>query len=125
MYLANTRPDIIFAINSLSQFMVDPQRVHWIVAKHVLRYLTGTVEYNLLYERSGGVTLPGFTDVDWVGCAEDRKSTSSCCFSIGSGIISWFSRKQKSVALSYAKAAYMAASLAACEALRLRKLLLG
>jgi hypothetical protein len=125
MYLVNTRPDISFAVNSLSQFMVDPRRVHWIVVKHVLRYLRGTVEYGLLYERSGGVTLAGFTDVDWAGCAEDRKSTSGCCFSIGSSIISWFSRKQRSMALSSAKAEYMAASLAACEALWLRKLLLG
>jgi hypothetical protein len=73
--------------------MVDPQRVHWIAAKHVLRYLGGTVEYGLMYERSGGVTLVGFTDADWLGCAEDIKSNSGCCFSIGSGIISWFNRK--------------------------------
>jgi hypothetical protein len=59
------------------------------------------------------------------GCAEDMKSTSGCCFSIESGIISWFSRKQKLVALSSAEAEYMAANLAACEALWLRKLLLG
>jgi hypothetical protein len=65
MYLVNTRPDIIFAVNSLSQFMVDPRRVHWIATKHVLRYLRGTVEYGLLYECSGGMTLAGFTDVDW------------------------------------------------------------
>ena len=64
MYLVNTRPDINFAVNSLSQFMVDPQRVHWIAAKHVLRYLSGTMEYGLLYECSGGVRLAGFIDVD-------------------------------------------------------------
>jgi hypothetical protein len=56
--------------------------------KHVIHYLRGTVEYMLLYERSGGVRLEGFTDVDWEGCAEDRKSTLGCCFNIGSGIIS-------------------------------------
>jgi hypothetical protein len=55
MYLVNTRPDISFVVNSLSLFMVDPRRVHWIVVKHVLRYLRGTVEYGLLYERNGGV----------------------------------------------------------------------
>jgi hypothetical protein len=43
MYLVNTRPYISFAVNSLSQFMVDPRRVHWIAAKHVLRYLRGTI----------------------------------------------------------------------------------
>jgi hypothetical protein len=68
MYLVNTRPDISFAINSLSQFMVEPRRVHWIVVKHVLHYLRGTMEYGLLYEGSGGVTLAGFIDVDWAGC---------------------------------------------------------
>jgi hypothetical protein len=125
MYLVNTQPDISFVVNSLSQFVVDPQRVHWIVAKHVLHYLSGTMEYGLLYERSGGMRLVGLTNVDWVGCAEDRKSTSGCYFSIGSGIISWFSRKQKSMALSSAEAEYMAASLVTCEALWLRKLLLG
>jgi hypothetical protein len=125
MYLVKTQPDINFTVNSLSRFMVDPRRVHWIVVKHVLRYLRGTLEYGLLYERSGGVRLAGFIDVDWAGCAEDRKSTSGCCFSIGSGIISWFSKKQKSVALSYVEAEYMAAILAACEALWLMKLLLG
>jgi hypothetical protein len=69
VYLVNTRPDISFAVNSLSQFMVDPRRVHWTVANHVLCYLRGTMEYKLLYERSGGVTLAGFIDVDWAGCA--------------------------------------------------------
>jgi hypothetical protein len=125
MYLVNTQLDIGFGVNSLNQFMVDPQKVHWIAAKHVLRYLRGTVEYGLLYECSGGVKLAGFTDVDWAGFAEDEKSTLVCCFSIGLGIISWFSRKQRFVALSFAEAEYMAASLAACEALWLRKLLLG
>jgi hypothetical protein len=92
--------------------------------KLVLCYLRGTVKYGLLYE-SSGVRLAGFTVVDWAGCAEDRKSTLGCCFSIGSGIISWFSRKQRSVALSSAEAEHMAANLATCEALWLRKLLLG
>jgi hypothetical protein len=83
------------------------------------------VEYGLLYERSGGVTLASFTYADWAGCVEDIKSTLGCCFSIGSSIISWFSWKHKSMALSSAEAEYMATSLAACEALWLRKLLLG
>jgi hypothetical protein len=75
MYLVNTRPYIIFVVNSLSQFMGDPRRVHWIVLKQVLCYLRGTMEYEILYEHSGGVTLASFTDVDWAGCAEDMNST--------------------------------------------------
>jgi hypothetical protein len=92
MYLVNTRPNINFAVNSLSQFMVNPQRVHCIVAKHVLRYLRGIVEYGL-YERCGAVRLASFTDVDWAGCTKERKNTLGCCFNIGLSIISWFNRK--------------------------------
>ena len=52
MYLVNTRPNISFAVNSLSQFMVYPRRVHWTAAKHVLHYIRGIVEYGLVYECS-------------------------------------------------------------------------
>ena len=103
--------------------MVEPRSVHWTAAKHILRYLAGTVDYGLDYRGLGGVSLVGFTDSDWAGCVQDRKSTSGCCFSLGSAAVSWFSRKQKSVALSSAEAEYMAASQATCEALWLRKLL--
>ena len=64
MYLVNTQPYISFAVNSLSQFMLDPPRVHWTTAKHVLHYLIGTVEYRLVYERSGSVQLVGFINAD-------------------------------------------------------------
>jgi hypothetical protein len=125
MYLVNTRPDICFAVNTLSQFMVEPRRVHWVAAKHVLRYLCGTVDYGLDYHRGDGVRLVGYTDSDWAGCVSDRKNTSGCCFGLGSAVVSWFSRKQKSVALSSAEAEYMAASQASCEALWLHKMLIG
>ena len=69
--------------------------------------------------------LVDFTDADWAGCGEDRKSTSGCCFSIGSGVVSWFNRKQKSVALTLAKAEYMTTNMAACEGMWPRKLLSG
>ena len=125
MYLVNTWLDISFAVNSLSQFMVDPRRVHWTAAKHVFRYISGTMEYGLVYECRGSVRLAGFIDADWEGCVEDRKSTSGCCFSIGLGVVSWFSRKQKSVALSSTVAEYMAANMASCKGMWLRKLLSG
>jgi hypothetical protein len=110
MYLVNTRPDICFSVNTLSQFMVEPRRVHWVAAKHVLRYLCGTVDYGLDYHRGDGFCLVGYTDSDWARCVSDRKSTSGCCFGLGSVVVSWFSQKQKSVALSSVEAEYMAAS---------------
>ena len=59
MYLVNTQPDLSLAVNTLSQFMVEPQRVHWIAAKHVMRYIAGTVDYGLHYIRGDGVRLVG------------------------------------------------------------------
>ena len=117
MYLVNTRPNISFAINTLSQFMVEPRRVQWSTTKHVLRYVAGTVDYGLDYVRGDGVGLVGYSDSDWASCASDQKSTSGCCFALGSAVVSWFSRKQKSVALSLVEAEYMAASQASCEAI--------
>ena len=88
MYLVNTRPDICFAVNTMSQFMCEPKRVHWVAAKHILRYLQGTVDYGLDYRQGDGVRLASYTDSDWAGCASDRKSTSRCCFGLGSAMVS-------------------------------------
>jgi hypothetical protein len=74
MYLVNTRPDICYAVNVLSQFMSQPRQTHWIAAKHVLRYLRGTVGYGLRYASSVDLSLQVY--VDWAGSAVDRKSTS-------------------------------------------------
>ena len=69
--------------------------------------------------------LAGYTDSNWAGSAFDRKSTSGCGFGLGSTVVPWFSQKQQSVALSSVEAEYMAASLASCEAIWLRKMLFG
>ena len=101
--------------------MVDPRRVHLVAAKHVLRFLARTMEYGMDYRRSDGIRLIGFTDSDWAGSVVDQKSTSRCCFILGSTTVLWFSRKQKPVSLSSAEAEYMAASQTSCEALWLCK----
>ena len=100
MYLMNTRPNICFAVNTLSQFLIDPRHVHLIDAKHILRYRKGIVDYGINYEVNRKNNLEGYVDSDWEDNAIDRKSTSGCCFSMGSGVISWFSKKQSYVALS-------------------------
>jgi hypothetical protein len=123
MYLVNTRPDIFFVINALSQFQVEPRKEHWIAAKHVLRYIRGTINYGLRYTTYSDIQLHRFTDSDWVGSAEDRKSTSGMCFSLGSTMISWGSRKQKSVALSTIEAECMVECDACIKVVWLRKLI--
>ena len=79
MYLVNTRQDICYAINTLSQFMVEPKRAHKAAAKHVLRYLQGTVDFRLLYTKGKDINLSGLIDAFWVGSSMDRKSTSRYC----------------------------------------------
>jgi hypothetical protein len=125
MYLMNTRPDIYFAVNTLSLFLVEPRRVHLVVAKHVMRYLKGTMDYGLSYDGDHDFTLNGYTDADWSGNIADRKRTSGCCFSLGSAMISWQSKKQANISLSTVEAEYIATCSASCKDIWLRKLLTG
>ena len=85
MYLMNTRPDICFSMNTLSQFFTDPRHVFLITAKHIRRYLRGTIDYGLKYEVNQKINVEGYVDLDWVGSSIDRKSTLGCYFSMGSG----------------------------------------
>jgi hypothetical protein len=117
MYLVNTRPDICYAVNQLIQVMVKPTNLFWKAGKHVLRCLKGTSEYGLWYRQMDEVNFHGFTDADWAGSPTDRKSTSGGIFSIVSTVVSWYNRKQRSMALSLAEKEYMVAIQAACEAI--------
>jgi hypothetical protein len=75
------------------------------------------VDYGLDYQRGDGVRLVGYTDSDWVGYVSERKSTSGCCFGLGSAFVSWLSQKKKFAALSSAESENIVASQASCEAL--------
>eukprot|EP00253_Pinus_taeda_P031397 PITA_31397 len=125
MYLVNTRPDMCYAVNPLSQVMVRPTKMYWKVAKHVLIYLKGTSKYGLWYIQTWGVNNKGFTDAYWVGSPFVRESTPGGIFSIGSVVVSWYNRKQRSIALSLTEAEYMVASQVACEAIWMRNILVG
>jgi hypothetical protein len=114
MYLVNTMPNICFAVNALSQYMVEPRHVHWIAVKHVLKYLRGTIGYRLRYVSDGEMKLQGYTDSDWVWSTMDWKSTSGCCFSLVSCVISWLSMKQTLVALSKIEAAVKQCGSGSC-----------
>ena len=105
--------------------MVEPRHVHLIVAKHVQRYLKGMIDYGLRYVADCEFRLVGYTDSDWVDSVTNQESTSQCCFSLGSAVIAWRSRKQTSVVLSTTEAEYIAACLASSEVVWLRKMLSG
>uniref|UniRef100_A0ABD2WYT5 Reverse transcriptase Ty1/copia-type domain-containing protein n=1 Tax=Trichogramma kaykai TaxID=54128 RepID=A0ABD2WYT5_9HYME len=123
MYLSvGTRPEITHAVSYLSQFNSCHDNTHWTAAKHVLHYLKGTSNMKLVYsmDKKG---LRGFADANWGSDITDRKSYSGYVFSLCNGAISWCSKKQKSVALSFSEAEYMSLSDAAKEAIFLSSLL--
>ena len=104
----NTRTDICFALNTLIRYMIEPKHVHLIMEKHVMRYLKGTIDYRFRYISDREIRPQGYTDSDWEGNVTDRKSTSGCCFGLGSAMISWFNRKQNRVELGTTEAKYIA-----------------
>lgn len=100
MYLTATRPDIMYAVSSISRFMETPKETHWLAAKRILRYVNGTKAYGILYGATNHFKLVGYMDSDWAGSLDDRKSTSGYAFHLGSGVVSWASKKQPIVSLS-------------------------
>ena len=90
----------------LSQFSSHPRHTNWQAAIHILHYLRGTIDYGLHY--SGGDVLIGYTDADWAGCVDTRRSTTWYCFMFGFGLISWKCQKQPTTAKSSREVKYCA-----------------
>jgi hypothetical protein len=111
-YLIHTRPDITYSVGIVSRFMENPTSEHLAAVKHILRYVSGTLNLGLSYHKEKGknLRLIGYSDSDLAGDVDDRKSTSGVLFYLGSSLVSWFTQKQKSVALSTCEAEYMAGS---------------
>jgi Reverse transcriptase (RNA-dependent DNA polymerase)/GAG-pre-integrase domain len=124
IYLAvGTRPDISYAVQQLSQFLDNYSNTHWTAAVRVVRYLRGTRDLELTLGGANPIKILGFTDSDWANCPDTRRSVGGYLFSLGSGPISWQSRRQRTVATSSCEAEYTAAFEASKEAIWLRTLL--
>ncbi|CAL9007689.1 unnamed protein product [Prunus brigantina] len=120
-YLTLTRPDIAFAVNQVCQFMHQPTTAHWLAVKRILRYLNGTLTHGLFYSPST-LFLSAFSDADYAGNPDDRRSTGGYCVYLGTNLISWSSKKQRGVSRSsteaeYRQLAYTAATLSWFRAL--------
>ncbi len=128
--MLGTRPDIAYAITTLSQYCNNPGYVHWIALKRVLRYIRGTMNYKLTYGNIGNIgnignvsnnvntnIVHGYCDADWGSNIDDRKSITGYVFLIHGGAVSWQAKKQPTVALSSVEAEYMSATQATKEAL--------
>jgi hypothetical protein len=121
IYLANaTRPDISFAVSQLARKMQDPSYQDWHNTKRIFRYLQGTKNMKLVYQRKKS-ELCGFSDASYAEDRQDRKSTSGHIFMMNGGAVSWKSNKQPIVSLSSMEAEYIALANAVKEGLWLKK----
>jgi histone deacetylase 1/2 len=122
-YLTLTRPDISFAVNKVCQFLHSPTTVHWLAVKRILRYLKGSLSLGLRICKSTSMLISAFSDADWAGCPDDRRSTGGFAVYLGPNLISWSARKQSTVSRSSTEAEYKALANAAAEVMWVRKLL--
>lgn len=122
-YLMLTRPDISYAVQQLCLFMHDPKECHLNLLKRVLRYVRGTSNLGLHIRKSPGRALIAYSDADWAGCPDTRRSTSGYCVYYGDNLISWSSKRQVTVSRSSAEAEYRGVACAVAECCWLRQLL--
>ena len=120
-----TRPDISFAVGMLGRYQSNPGVHHWKAAKKVLRYLQGTKEHMLIYRRSNNLEVIGYSDSDYTGCVDTRKSTFGYLFLLADGAISWKSAKQSVIATSTMEAEFVACFEATIQSLWLRNFISG
>ncbi|KAK6163470.1 hypothetical protein DH2020_000334 [Rehmannia glutinosa] len=119
--MERSEPDItFFFVGVCARFQSPPKESH-MTAKRILRYLKGSKEVGLWYPKESGFKLIGYSDSDYAGCRVDRKSTSGTCQMLGNRLISWFSKKQNSIATSTAKAEYIVAGSYCAQVLWMRQ----
>jgi histone deacetylase 1/2 len=122
-YLTFTRPDIAYAVQQVCLHMHDPREPHLAALKRILRYVRGTLHLGLVLRPSSQHELIAYSDADWAGCPDTRKSTSGYAVFLGDNLISWSSKRQNTVSRSSAEAEYRAVANAVAETSWLRQLL--
>ncbi|XP_058784319.1 secreted RxLR effector protein 161-like [Vicia villosa] len=125
-YVCNNRPDIGFVVGLVSRYTSKPSVSHMDAGRRILRYIKGSIDYGILFRQDSEreeVTITCFSDDDWYGDKEDRRSTTRYFFQVFAAPISWCSKKQPVVALSSREAEYIAGSYAVCDAIWIRSAL--
>ncbi|XP_043717585.1 uncharacterized mitochondrial protein AtMg00810-like [Telopea speciosissima] len=121
-YITLTRPNVAFSMNCACQYMHCPTENHWSMVKHILRYLKYTIAYGLHITKSPSRDLQTFSNANWAGDGDDRKSTSGYAIYMGQNLISWASKKQKMIAWFSTESEYKALADACTELTWLRSL---
>ncbi|KAK8674769.1 hypothetical protein V6N13_032872 [Hibiscus sabdariffa] len=121
LYLTASRPDIMFSVCLCARFQANPKESHLKAVKRIFRYLLDTPSLGLWYPRDSTFDLHAYSDADYGGFKIDRKSTSGTCQFLGNMLISWFSKKQNSVALSTTEAEYISAGSCCAQVLWMKQ----
>ncbi|KAL1191699.1 Retrovirus-related Pol polyprotein from transposon RE1 [Cardamine amara subsp. amara] len=108
LYLTASRPDICMAVGVCARYQAKPKISHLLAVKRIIKYVKGTVNLGIYFTKDTTKEFMGFCDAYWAGSLDYRRSTSGGCFFMGNNLISWHSKKQNSVSLSTAEAAYIA-----------------
>jgi histone deacetylase 1/2 len=122
-YLTLTRPDLSFAVNKVCQFLSKPTTVHYEAVKRILRYVKGTLSTGLRFQPTTSTVLDVYTDADWAGCPNDRRSIGGFAVFLGGNLVSWSSRKQPTVSRSSTEAEYKALANGTAEAVWIQSVL--
>jgi hypothetical protein len=118
-----TRSDNAHAVGVVSRFLSNPGKVHWNVVKWILRYLKGIINHYIYFGGTSNPIFEAYTDADWVGYIDSRKSTSGYLVCFRNGAVTWQSKLQKYVALSTTEAEYIAVTEAYNELIWMKKFL--
>jgi len=122
-YLTLTRPDLAYAVQQVCLFMHDPREPHLALVKRILRYVKGALSSGLQIGVGPVDSLTAYSDVDWTGCPDSRRSTSGYCVYLGDTLVSWSSKRQTTVSRSSAEAEYRAVAHVVAECCWIRQLL--
>jgi histone deacetylase 1/2 len=122
-YLTLTRPDLTFAVNKVCQYLHSPTTTHWTAVKRILLYVKGTSDVGLRIMKSSSMLISGFSDADWAGDIDDRRSTCGFAIFCGPNLIWWSARKQPTVSRSSTEAEYKSLANATAEMIWIEALL--
>jgi hypothetical protein len=119
-----TRPNISFAVNKVCQFLHAPITTHWAAVKRILRNLKQSTRVGLKISKSPSLLVSAFSDADWAGCLDDRRSTGGFVVFLGTNLVSWSARKQATVPRSSTEVEYKVLANATAEVTWIQTLLM-
>jgi hypothetical protein len=122
-YLTLTHPDLAFLVNKVCQYLHAPTTLHYTAVKRILWYVKGTIDLGLRITRSSSMGISGFSDTDWAGYLDGRRSTGGFAIFLGSNLMSWSARKQPTVSRSSTKVEYKALANATAKIMWIQTLL--